>query len=205
MEDYETAGGREVSSALAVGHHAGYLAIGQTGYLRIVEPVAVVVVDADALVRAYPDIARGVNVEAGYVVAEYSGHALHELRPVPSLADERVETVALGSDIDFVVAENGDAAALAGHADFKIEFFGPLREAVENGLCENPCDVVAALLHRDGVGRELAGRYNFFAAELDYALARADEDMPVVCAEEHGYRRVFNSDIDRGYFLSVYL
>ena len=180
MEDYETAGGREVSSALAVGHHAGYLAIGQTGYLRIVEPVAVVVVDADALVRAYPDIARGVNVEAGYVVAEYSGHALHELRPVPSLANERVETVALGSDIDFVVAENGDAAALAGHADFKIEFFSPLRKAVKNGFCENPCDIVAVLLHRDGVGREFAGRYDFFAAELDYALARADEDMPVV-------------------------
>ena len=205
MEDYETAGGREVSSALAVGHHAGYLALGQTCYLRIVEPVAVVVVDAYALVRAYPDIARGVNVEAGYVVAEYSGHALHELRPVPSFADERMKTVALGSDIDFVIAENGDAAAIAGHADFKIVFFSSLREAVKNGLCENPCDTVAVLLHRDGVGRELAGRYDFFAAELDYALARADEDMPVVRAEEHGNRRVLNSNIDCGYLLPIYL
>ena len=115
-----------------------------------------------------------------------------------------METVALGSDIDFVVAENCDAAALAGHADFKIVFFSPLREAVENGFCENPCDIVAVLLHRDGVGRELAGRYDLFAAELDYALARADEDMPVVRTEEHGYRRVFNSDIDRGYLLTVY-
>ena len=158
MEDDEPAGGSEVSSALAVGSHIGYLALRKSGYLRAVEPIAVVVVDAHSLIRAYPDVACGVDVKAGYIVAEYPGHALHELGPVPAVADERVKSVALRSDIDLVVAADGYAAALAGHADFEIVFFGAMRKAVEHRLCEYPCYTVAILSHGDRFGRELAGR-----------------------------------------------
>ena len=158
MEDDEPAGGSEVSSALAVGSHIGYLALRKSGYLRAVEPIAVVVVNAHSLIRAYPDVACWVDVKAGYIVAEYPGHALHELGPVPALADERVKSVALRSDIDLVVAADGYAAALAGHADFEIVIFSAMRKAVEHRLCEYPSYTVAILSHGDRFGRELAGR-----------------------------------------------
>ena len=60
----------------------------------MIQPIAVVIINTNAPVRADPNAADGIHVKAGNCVAENSGDAFHELRPVPALADESMKSAA---------------------------------------------------------------------------------------------------------------
>ena len=128
--------------------HIGDMSLGKSCNLGMIEPVAVVVIDAYALVRANPDVADGIHIKAGDGVAERAGNAVHKLRPVPAFTCEGVKSAAVCSDIYLVVLIYGKTASFAGNAD--LDLIASLAvELVENGFCQYPRFTVKIDLYVD--------------------------------------------------------
>ena len=132
----------------------------------MIKPIAVVVIDTNALVRADPNAADGIHVKAGNCVAENSGNALHELRPVPALADESMKSAACRAYIDLIVLVDGEAASLAGNTDFNI--IAVFAELVEHALGQNPRCTVKVNFNVNELGAELFIRKFLFAVKFKH-------------------------------------
>ena len=178
------------------------MSFGKSCNLGMIEPIAVIVIDAYSLVGSNPDVADGIHIKAGDGVAERTRNAVHKLRPVPALACKGMKSAAVCSDIHLVVLIYGKTASLAGNAD--LDFIAALAvELVENGFGQYPRFAVKIDLDVNKLGAEILYGYLLLSVKLKHRIAYADKHMIVRIEIYHSNLSVLDADVYGREFLAV--
>ena len=141
----------KISVAVFVCRHSGDFSFRQSLSIIAVEPITLIVINANAFVRAYPDITCFVNINAGNIVAQKSRNVNGKLRPVPAFAHEYFKSAACSADINFIITKSRKACRFAGYSYCKVKPFRAFLLTVKMSFCKHPFCRVKVIFHIDNV------------------------------------------------------